>query len=374
MPRRALSSYASAPPPPDPIRRPKIELILDSGAYSAWRLGKPINIDEYCDYLLANRSWITTYVCLDVINPDDPEAAAAASWENFLHMRKRGLDPMPVYHVKEDVSWLFRMLDAGCKYIGLSASSLVSRNQVDDWYALAWQHLVTRDGSPVVKCHAFGEGRADSLIKFPWYSADTTSWIYSSQRAAIAMLPGGRRVGVRNDKASISSAPDLDALGEYDRLELRAFMERNGLSGGALDARDSAAMLARTYITALYYRDGMEQINKRHPIKYQAPGLFSPHSPLPPVSFDQFKFFLVIGNNTTVYPIFAVIKYPFALASYFYIKTVGQQWNYLREFVYDPLGTASQKPFDKYWNQLAGQLTDAKSGSGARTLPVQAAE
>ena len=81
-----------------------MNILLDSGAFSAWRLGKPINIDEYCDFVAANECWISRCFNLDVINPAAPEEAANASFANLLRMRKQGLNPIPVFHVGEDLS------------------------------------------------------------------------------------------------------------------------------------------------------------------------------------------------------------------------------------------------------------------------------
>ena len=50
----------------------KINLFLDSGAYSAWSKGVTIDIDEYISFIKKNIKYITVYANLDVIG--DPEA------------------------------------------------------------------------------------------------------------------------------------------------------------------------------------------------------------------------------------------------------------------------------------------------------------
>jgi hypothetical protein len=81
------------------------KLMVDSGAYTESTRGIDIDIDHYCDRLIAN-PWIKTYANLDKINPDLPEEGATVSYQNFKYMRERGLDPMPVYHDRENISHL----------------------------------------------------------------------------------------------------------------------------------------------------------------------------------------------------------------------------------------------------------------------------
>ena len=120
-----------------------MKLFVDSGAFSAWQIGKrSIDLHAYCNFIIQNKQQITCYANLDVIAPGDPEYAAKAGFDNLLYMRSKGLDPIPVFHVREDLDWLKRMLDLGCSYIGLSATSIDSKTAVDDWYELAWSLLV----------------------------------------------------------------------------------------------------------------------------------------------------------------------------------------------------------------------------------------
>ena len=326
----------------------KVSVILDSGAYSAWKLGKPVILSEYCAYLKNNLDWISHYVNLDVINPKDPEAAAAASFANLLEMRKAGLDPVPVFHVGEDVSWLYRMLDLGCRYIGLSASSLVSRGQCDDWYALAWSHLVDNAGLPLVRAHAFGEGRYESLRKFPWASADSTSWIYTAERTGVLRLTCGRRIGMRNDKHSVNNAPDVEDLDALNHAEFVRLAEEAGIKDvSVFEKRDREAGVLRLYMTSFFYRKQTERINKLCPISSPISGFFGGNahalSICSPIHLPELEFSLVIDNNLAAYPACAYNKQRHVLASYFYVKTTGHH-NVLRSFVRDPIATVHNTP------------------------------
>jgi hypothetical protein len=109
-----------------------IKRMIDSGAYTVWRRSnRVIDIDRYCDYLIAKTRPIWAYVALDVIPgthggryiPGDYERAADASSRNYEHMRSRGLDPTPVCHEGEDWRSFDRYVNAGATYIGLSTST-----------------------------------------------------------------------------------------------------------------------------------------------------------------------------------------------------------------------------------------------------------
>lgn len=65
-------------------------LIVDSGAWTAFNSGKEITLDGYCRFLDGLKGDFHA-VQLDVFG--QPEA----SWRNFLTMRERGYDVMPVF-------------------------------------------------------------------------------------------------------------------------------------------------------------------------------------------------------------------------------------------------------------------------------------
>lgn len=69
----------------------KVRVLLDSGAFTAWKAGKPIALDDYCSFLdkLKFKPW--RYFALDVVgNPK-------ATLENYNVMLKRGFKPVPVF-------------------------------------------------------------------------------------------------------------------------------------------------------------------------------------------------------------------------------------------------------------------------------------
>jgi|TARA_R110002074_G_scaffold313820_2_gene484311 hypothetical protein len=72
--------------------KPKTNIMLDSGGFSAWTQKKEINLDEYISYCKNNKDRLYSMVNLDVIGD------AEQGFENFKKMKKAGLDVIPVFH------------------------------------------------------------------------------------------------------------------------------------------------------------------------------------------------------------------------------------------------------------------------------------
>ncbi len=154
----------------------KVELFLDSGAYSAWSQGKKISIDEYITFIKKHEDVIDVYANLDVIG--DPKA----SWMNQMKMEKAGSNPLPVFHYGEDVKWLKRILNRGYDYIGLGGMVHITTDKLFQWLNYLFSSWLTdKEGMPIVKVHGFGMTSVSLMIEFPFYSVDSTSWILNSR-------------------------------------------------------------------------------------------------------------------------------------------------------------------------------------------------
>lgn len=353
----ASSSRHAAP-------KPKVNCIIDSGAFSAWKLNKQIDLKKYCDYIEANHDWITTYINLDRIDPKDPEGAARDSFANLKYMRERGLNPMPVYHVGEDISWLLRMLDLGCDYIGLAALSMRASDRADNFYDYVWSHLVNRDGLPIVKIHGLGEGRTKQLKRYPWYSADSTSWIYTAQRTGQITLPSGASVSMRNDGGGSKSSPDLGSMGDDEREGFEQALKESGVSSKAFDVGGKDSWLLRAYVSAWYYAYLQKEIRAIQPIKFHPRGFLNQeHTKI--ISIDEpFNLHLVCSEaNVSAFPIIAKLRYPSILLSYYYlslppgshgdIKRGTRRLDQVKSFISDPIQFASStQPWQECWNLL----------------------
>ena len=164
------------------------DLLLDSGAFSAKTQKKELNIDEYIDYIKENEGIFTRYFNLDVIGD------GAKSYQNFLYMRKRGLDPIPVWHAETEPRYLLFYLER-CDYVAIGAISVMSNERTmkslnDIW----WKYLTDKEGYPVCKVHGFGLTSILIMRRYPWYSVDSTSWVQFG-RYGVVLIPQTRNKG-----------------------------------------------------------------------------------------------------------------------------------------------------------------------------------
>lgn len=173
----------------DVLCDPACNLLVDSGAFSAWATQKEgskkrvvIDFEEYiefCHRLIDSSVCGIRFVNLDAIpgspnkRPTEPERAASAElgWDRFMMMRTEGIECMHVFHQHEDFSWLERLAGES-DYIGISPANDVSVDWRDRWLDKVFSIIGTS-----VRTHAFGVTATELLAKYPFYSADSTTWM-----------------------------------------------------------------------------------------------------------------------------------------------------------------------------------------------------
>ncbi len=160
-----------------------IQLMIDSGAFSAWARKTVIPLGEYVAFVhkIVKQFPKATCVNLDVIGD------GKASYQNWVEMRREGLNPLPVFHIGTDERWLLRYL-AKTDYVGLgnvaTMSSLMRRPSLDHVWAT---YLVDRERVPVVKVHGFGVASFALMRRYPWFSLDSSSWMKSAANGVICI-------------------------------------------------------------------------------------------------------------------------------------------------------------------------------------------
>ncbi len=161
-------------------KKNKVSLFLDSGAFSAWSKGIEINLQEYIDFIKKHKKYIDVYACLDVIG--DPEQ----TYENQLEMEKQGLNPMICFHNGEDHKWLELYLEK-YDYVALGGiASGVPYRTVQKHLDRCWDIICdTKDRIPKHKIHGFGLTSLPLMLRYPWYSVDSTSWVLTGRFGSV---------------------------------------------------------------------------------------------------------------------------------------------------------------------------------------------
>jgi len=179
--RRVLISYQNTPFTKDLVDKLSCweEIMVDSGAFSIWMSGKKVDLDEYIQYCkkLKGTGLKFHFVNLDVIpgrygvrpTKEEREQSAEEGWKNMEKMKKEGLNCIHVFHQHEDFKWLRKMMEFD--YIGISPANDVSLKQKRIWLDNVFSLI-----KGTVKTHAFGLTDKNLMLRYPWYSMDSTTW------------------------------------------------------------------------------------------------------------------------------------------------------------------------------------------------------
>jgi len=151
------------------------------------------------------------FVALDHIpeipgDTDSAEFSATRSWNRYQdmvhHFEENSLDPykiIPVFHQFERLKYLDRMLEAEIPYIGLSPTNEDAFENDKRPFLRKCFKQVAPNGKPLCKTHAFGLSSYELLgwkknttvVEFPFYSADSTSWAEQAKHMSIIVPKWG---------------------------------------------------------------------------------------------------------------------------------------------------------------------------------------
>lgn len=150
-----------------------IKIVLDSGAFSAYTLGDPIDIDDYARFRIKYADYIEYAFMLDVIG--DPEG----TYKNYIYLSNeyKGVDFVPVWQVTASLTEATRLLDVGAKMLGIGG---VARCGNDTARKQFMQRGLSLSHEYNVKIHALGIGAIGILMDIAVDFGDSTSWQWFS--------------------------------------------------------------------------------------------------------------------------------------------------------------------------------------------------
>jgi hypothetical protein len=171
------------------IRREGRKVFLDSGAFSAFTKGIEVDLPKYCDYILRNLDIIE---CIDgqpLASVLDAIGDADGTWRNQRAMEDLGVRPLPCYHYGEPVEVLEYYI-ANYTYITIGGMVPISTQQLKLWLDRLWDQYLTDDaGRPIVKVHGFGLTSLPLMMRYPWYSVDSSTWVQWAANGMV-LVPG----------------------------------------------------------------------------------------------------------------------------------------------------------------------------------------
>lgn len=156
----------------------RVRFLLDSGAFTAWKTGKQITVDEYCRFIegLPLKPW--RYFNLDVIGD------GAASFQNYEIMRARGFTPVPIFTRGESVEVLEEYYKTS-DVVGIGG--LVGTKGNKGFVKGIMRHVCSR------KVHWLGFTNFDFLKHFRPYMVDSSSTWGGQMYGQTKVYDGGGR-------------------------------------------------------------------------------------------------------------------------------------------------------------------------------------
>ena len=172
-------------------------MMLDSGAFSAWTRKESIDLKAYIKFIKLWQPHLWQYVALDSIpgklgtTRTQAEVAASAqlSYDNLQRMKDAGLKPMPVFHQGESFEYLERMLADGEDYMGLAPLKDNAMSIQLKWLDKVFTLITDDAGQPLVKTHGFGATHAAYMLRYPWFTCDSTTWLLTPAYGQIFVPP-----------------------------------------------------------------------------------------------------------------------------------------------------------------------------------------
>ena len=279
----------------------RVDLVWDSGAFSAWRKGIRLNLKKYMNHLERFESISEGYVGMDVIpgnpgmprTPQQTEESASAGWKNHMAMRKAGFEPIPVYHFGERRYWLEKMLGEGFKYIGIGGVARAAAGCRKEWLDGLFGYLGGDKGYPDVKVHGFGMTSVPLMFRYPWFSCDSMSYQLMSAYGWILvpkLLPDGSydytrtwyQMGVSKGSSRgeggihgqvLKTGNHISLVGKRQRDHVIGWLESQGFDIEQAATSDKV----RTAINLRFFRMA-EKTYKPAPFFYRRQGLWCEQS------------------------------------------------------------------------------------------------
>lgn len=219
------------------------KLFVDSGAHTAYMLGKEIHMDDYYDYLVDNKGSYTIAAHFDVV--DNLKDTVI----NLQHAMNRGIDwLMPVLQTHWGICLSKFNSIYNFDYFGLGGSYMF-RKKLGYSLVDAVKRLPRKK-----KYHGFAKVNFDLLKKGYLYSADSSSWVAGARFGSAGALERDFGQTGIDFKRKDNQRMQITRLFQLHKDDCDAC----GLTLPAILSGDNDA-LSKAYI-ALYYRPKMKKM------------------------------------------------------------------------------------------------------------------
>lgn len=230
-----------------------VKLFMDSGVFGAWSRGITLDIKQYIAFIKRYEKLLFCYATMDQI-PGRPQVArtkkevdesAAVGYRNHQILKDAGLTPIPIFHQGESFKYLEQYLKDGEPYIGIATAKDMPGDLSDyqhEWLDQMFSILTNEKGVPYVKTHGFGITKINFMLRYPWYTCDSTTWSlaagfgmiyvprYKGGQPDYSQLPTRVIMSGVEQKSWSSSMRQYDGMGPTERAHVEKYIAHLGLT------------------------------------------------------------------------------------------------------------------------------------------------
>ena len=243
----------------------EFEIMLDSGAFTAWTKGEEVKLNElrrvYGALLekyghLGRKFWLINLDKIPGSPGRDPSAreideCIKVSDENYhLLVEEFGDIVLPVFHQGESIEERLPVVEAMGEYINVSP-----RNDVGERMRVRWAKEVHRHLKPSTKTHGLAATGLPMMQDVPWHSVDSASWIMVASYGHIWWPRTMTLVSVSEDSPNRFLADKhYVSLSDIERQQFHAHAERFGLTLDDLQTDFAARAVWNRLVQSEIYR------------------------------------------------------------------------------------------------------------------------
>jgi hypothetical protein len=203
---------------------PHTRVLIDSGAFTAWKAGKTVDLDEYCRFLEALPFTPWRYFMLDVVG--DPQATL----HNYDTMLRRGFKPVPIFTRGESLDILDHYFTTS-DLVGIGGLVRTRNNRA------FVNGIMAHVGHRAV--HWLGFINSEFVRAYRPFSCDSSTWAAGCQFGSITLYFGrGRWRQVHKEVFAKPPPPDVQAACRRVGIEPRDLARVAAWSG-----RDAPALI-----------------------------------------------------------------------------------------------------------------------------------
>ena len=160
-------------------------------------------LEDYVAFIKEHGKNVDYYVTLDAIY--HPEK----TWEITCFLEDEyGLKPVPVVHCHASLKWIAKYIERGHRFIGIGGLGQgITKDAFLGWGDKVFNFICQGPGrQPVVRTHGFAMTSHELMLRYPWWSVDSASWLKAAAYGQIYVPPKRRGEFVFTEAPYVISA------------------------------------------------------------------------------------------------------------------------------------------------------------------------